>query len=232
VLLARLRRAVRRDPGRFQKLTFSYRQRMDFPTRAGLGRTRNDVYESLNQNTRSKDVRGYVVGSALVCNHYWGISASHDEYVKTGPSDRFHHQTTVLGLGYSPLGKNQGRIWNYSVDPAVSFEKFHGLEPVAGVRYESFGYSIGPNFYYGLDWIRLGRQTWFTLDRFKVGTAISDSEIAKFAVSAGVNLTAYATRYLKLSLGVNDAYTPHDGKHQLNLKTGLSVRLVWADWHF
>jgi hypothetical protein len=221
-----------RDPARLQKLSFSFRQRMDVPTRLGLGRTRNDVYKSLSQKTRARDVTGYIVGSALVINHYWGLNLSHDEYVKSSAGEHFHRQLTTLGFGYSPLGENHGRAWGYSIDPSVSFEKFHGFAPDPPSRTESFGYSLGPTFYYGFNEIRVGPRRMIKLDRLKTGIAVSDSEADDLAFTAGVNVTAYATRFLKLSIGLQDSYGPHDGKHAAAFTGGVSLRVTWSDFQF
>lgn len=217
----------------FQKLTFSYRQRMDFPTRAGLGRTRDDVYDSLSQKIPAKDAAGYVVGSALVFNNYWGVSFTHDELVKTALGNHYHVQVTVLGVGYSPWGMKQIGNWGLSIDPSVSFEKFHRLEPAPNTRYESIGFSVGPSFYYGLDRVRLfGLGKSVKLDRLKLYTAVSDSEAGSLAMVTGLNVTAYVTRHLKLSVGTEDVYGPHNGKHAVHLRARASVRLVWSDLHF
>lgn len=221
-----------RNPGRLQKLTFSYRQRMDFPSRAGLGPTRNRLYKSLGQKARARDVNGYVVGSALVINPYWGVSLSHDEYVKDNATELFNQHATVLGLGYSPLGGNRGKPWNYTIDPSLSYEKLHALKPVAAVRKESFGYSLGTSYYHGLDGIAIPFARWIKLDRVKLSGALADSEIGDFAVNTGVNLTAYMTRHIKLKLGAENSYTPENGKQSFHLRAGLSLRLTWSDLHF
>ncbi len=220
------------NPKRLQKLSFSYRQRMDFPSRAGLGPTRNRLYKSLGQKTRSRDVSGYVAGSALVLNPYWGISLVHDEYVKDNANELFNQHATTLGLGYSPLGDNRGRPWSYTIDPSVTYARFHGLKPVPNQHWESFGYSLGSSFYYGLDWVRVPLGRSFKLDRLKLSVSVSDAEVSDFAINGGVDLTAYATRHIKLKLGVENSYTPETGKHSFRLRAGLSLRLTWSDLNF
>jgi hypothetical protein len=218
---------------RGKKLSFSFRQRIDFPTLIGVGGTRNALYESLGQRTPSRDVRGYVVGSAVAFNHYWGASVSYDEYFKNVAFERFNKRVVALGLGYSPLGDNRGKLWSFTIDPYLTYEKFHGLIPTANARHESVGYSIGPSFYYGLDWVEvphmLGPKRSARLDRLKVSVGVSDSEVSPLSVTLDINVTAYANSHLKLKTGFTDTYRVPTGKQEFHLKAGASLRLSLRD---
>lgn len=224
-----------RRPARIEQLTFNYKYRLDLPARFGLGHVRDEVYDWFNQ-TPDRDQRGFILGTAIVLNPFWGLTASHDELRFDAPVNHFIQQLTTLGFGWTPLGNNANKPWNYSINPSVSYERSHWFPPASLGEYEVFGWAIGPTFMYGLDEVDIpsvfGLKRRFRLDRFRTSLQVSDSEISDFTVSLTVNLTAYATRFIKFSAGAESISRPSRGKHDFLLKFGTSFRIGRSELPF
>jgi len=222
-------------PSIFGKLTLSYRRRMDVPARAGLASPRNDIYETVGQDPPRLE-RGFILGAAAVFNPHWGVSVSNDELSLDDSLEHLFRRRITFAFGYSPLGNNQGKPWNVTIEPSVHHETTHRFRPNPSEKLQGFGYSLGPVYHYGLDWVRIpgvigpGRE--LRMDRFKAKLGITDSETADFAVDASLNITAYATRFLKLSVGTGTTYLPVRGNGEFHVDMGASLRIGWSDLRF
>lgn len=224
-----------RRPARIEQLTFNYKYRLDLPARFGLGHVRDEVYDWFNQ-TPDRDQRGFILGTAIVLNPFWGLTASHDELRFDAPANHFMQQLMTLGFGWTPLGNNANKPWNYSINPSITYERSHWFRTTPIRRVETFGWSIGPTFMYGLDWVDIpftfGLKKRLKLDRFRTSLRLSDSEISDLAVSLEVNMTAYATRFVKFSASAESISHPSRGRHEFLLKFGTSFRIGRSELPF
>jgi hypothetical protein len=224
-----------RHPGRIQKLTLSYRERMDIPEKLGLGPTRDRLYENAG-GTAPRDDSGFILGSAAVFNPYWGASARYDERRVEDAAAHFGRRVFAVGLGYMPLGANEGRRWNISLEPTVSHEREHHFRPGDNVRFSGYGYSGAVVYVQGLDWIRipfvLGPKKKARLDRLTVSLRAGDGPGRRFSTGPAADMTAYVTRFVKLSAGLSHSYEPRPGRHSSDAKFGASLRVAWSDLPF
>lgn len=225
------------NPPRFKKLSMDYRLRFDPFDRAGLGDQRDNLYDGLGL-TPPAEKRGYGIGASAVKSAHWGYNAGYDRVRSRDGADRTMDQVTSLGVGYSPLGENDGKVWNYSLVGSVNWEDLR--QTVAGVHSSAHGpgFSLGPVYQYGLDWVpipwarRLGLEDKVKLNRFKARLAYSDSQIHPSAFGLGVDVSGYATKALRLTLGADYQWLPLSGEGKFKVSFGLSIIIDFLDIKF
>lgn len=232
-VLARYRRPAFID---IEQFSFSWKQLADLPALLGFGGIRDDLYEGVGAES-PPERHGFSAGASAVVTRHWGFNARYEETLTLRPGERSLQQVTSAGVAYTPLNPvSKRRRWNYSLICTFDYEELWARDATTDSYDEGFGVSLGPSYQYGLDWAefpgarRLGLQDTLKLDRFSADLRFNESEIHDFSVSQGVDVTAYATKNLKLRAGVGVAFVPADGSWTLSSRAGLSFRFKLADF--
>lgn len=201
-----------RHPQHIQGFTFSYKQYWDWPG-ALAGGARDSLYKSLGSDPQ-KNKRYMDVAAAGNVNPEWGFNAEFNMQKWDEPGGTQFDRTSRLGAGYSPLGDNPGKPWNFTVLLSANEEALHWDLPGVQTQREGFGGSTGLAFQYALSGVPIPllnsptAKSLIWLDRFKASITFDASQVWSFSVNPSAGVNAYVTKYLSVFLGANAKITP------------------------
>jgi hypothetical protein len=207
-------RAAYRHPKQVRAFSFGGLVYYDWPG-AIAGDFRDSWYDVFG-STPDKHLSGYRVDASAALDPSWGVNASYDDKSGLAAGRWRRGRTGTVGAGWSPLGGNPGKPWDYTVIANINFERllrdYPGL--LADDR-QGFGWLAGLVFQYALDgvptpWLRpvpvFGPVT--RLDRVKTTTTASASELYTLALKQAVELSFYLGRHLELTPGLWAQFRP------------------------
>lgn len=224
-----------RDPGPLEAVTLGFKRYMDVPDAVGLGGARDALFESFGRSSSERS-DGFEIDVSAVLTPYWGVGAGYGAREQTDLLDAQSYSMrrhSDLSVGFTPLGRNEGRDWNFSLVGSVNHQEIErrgGETPFEG---EGFGYSAGVAFHHAIDqlpvpWINPdgGRDRWgLSWDRLRAGLLVSDSEVERLTLRASVGASIYLTRYLRASVEFAYSFFPEDRDSEFDTSTGLNFRL-------
>lgn len=201
-----------RHPEGLRSLTLSGRGFVDVPELAGGERARDSLYDAVGRDAPSKP-SGFELGAAAQFDAYWGASLGYKDRADDSPDHHREAETWSAGLGFNPLGDNDGKDWNWSLFAGVNHQDVVDATPERREEKDGWGWSAGAAFRQSLEAVPVpllnpegGRHDdGFWLDRWTASLGVADSEIGPLTVRAAVGASAYLTKHLKLSceLGVS-----------------------------
>jgi len=225
------------NPPYFRKLSLDYRNRFDPYNKVGIGVTRDDTYKDLGLSV-PRPSKGWGIGFAGVKNDYWGMGVDFDKILDRAGADRTLDRIIALSGGYTPLGQNEGRRWNYTWTAGVNHEDLDTTTKGVEDSQHGYGFDLGPVFQHGLDHVTfpgasvLRLEDRFKLDRFKLRLIYSDSQIHPAAWTLGGDVTAYAYKRVRLSFGAQESFLPGPDKARFETKFGISILINFLDFKF
>lgn len=219
-----------RHPEGVRALRLSGRVFTDVPELAGVESVRDEAYDLLGRDLPARP-GGFELGAAVQLDEHWGASASYRDKTETSP-DRFtESESYSLGLGFTPLGDNEGKPWNWSLFGGVGHGEHTRVEDGVTEVKEGFGWSAGAAFRHALEQVPVpllnpdgGRhEDGFWLDRFTASLGVSDTEYGPLTARAAVGVSAYLTKRLKLSCELGVTCT-EDGDVEFDPDFGASLK--------
>lgn len=218
--------ATHRDPGFARSVRLSAKYYDDMAGLAGLGDARDSVLG------RKDYPKGYEAGAAVVFDEHWGASLSRSDKTRERPDSYERSEHTGLGVGFTPLGLNDGKPWNLSLLAGVNYAEVERRDAERDEDLEGFGWSAGVAFQHALrelplPWINPegGRHDdgiW--LERFTASLGVSDSEISELSVRAAAGVTGFITEHLKFSCEIGASCEPGTGEFDWGPRFGFSYR--------
>jgi hypothetical protein len=219
-----------RHPENLRSLRVTGRVFTDVPDLAGVESARDEVYDAVGRDVPDRP-GGWELGAAAQLDAYWGLSAGYRDKTASSP-DRFtESETYSLGLGFTPLGDNEGKPWNWSLFAGVNHGEHTRVEEGVTDVKEGFGWSAGAAFQHALEQVPVpllnpagGRHDdGFWLDRFTATLGVSDTEYGPLTARAAVGASAYLTKHLKLSCELGVTCT-EDGDVDFSPDFGASLK--------
>jgi hypothetical protein len=173
------------------------------------GRARDGLYDDFGL-TPETDLGGFQVGAAVVLDPHWGLNAGFDDRAARTPERWRHRRAATVGAGWSPLGDNPGKHWNYTLVGAASFERLERRYAVLEDDRSGVGGSASLVFQRALSSVPLdvlrplplvgGGLT--RLDRLRATTTASVSELSTLALRQAVEVSIDLGAHLELTPGI------------------------------
>lgn len=219
-----------RNPDNVRSVTMSGKHYTDVPDLIGAGEARDGVYGLIGRKPRAVK-EGWEAALSAVIDEFWGVNAGFSDISSGRDGTVIGDKIATVGAGYTPLGDNQGKPWNYSFFASVFHQRHESSAPVQdGMESGAgFGWSAGVAFSQALAQLRsdlpgYGRERGlFWLDRYTLRLSCSDSELSDFSASAAAGLTAYCTKRLRLTGEASYRYVPETAKGSVGLNLGTRV---------
>lgn len=229
--------ARHRRPEHVGSLALAFLKYVDVPRAVGLDHFNDEAHSLLGQ-TAEKPRGGFAVAVSGTMNQYLGGATSFDQKT-TQKGDRWvDRATTVMSAGYSPLGDNPEKKWNYTLLGSVLHDKLFVKEPGFLVDDRGFGYFTGVAYQRAVHEMPFGvvkdpkdaKILW--IDRIKTQVGVGQSQVTSLAVSASAEVTFYLFRRLQLTTGVTSAFMPRPNpKNPLEKKINIGA-IFGVDWRF
>jgi hypothetical protein len=220
-------RAKYRNPEGLRAFSVGFLKYWDFPAALGADKARDDVYKLLGQ-TPDKPQGGFELNISGAINAYMGGATTYDRR-QGQKGDRYTDQQSIgLTAGYSPLGDNPGKRWNYTLLAGGSHEKKLVDSPVYKMDAEGLGWMTGVAFQLALHDVPIpgkpvdhekGRRAeggkeeekkkpFVYFDRLRTKLAVSDSAVTTLAVEASASVSVLLASHLELTGGLKTTFRP------------------------
>lgn len=204
-----------RHPEGFRSLTVGFLKFFDWPESIGLGQTRDSIYRGVGQ-TPDKPQGGFELGASGAINEYFGGNTTWDRR-QSQKGDRYtSYDSVALGMGWSPLGDNTGKPWNYTLLGSIAKQSAHVSLPGQSEDRAGLGYSLGVAYQHALQDVPIPvlqphpcKDCDFFFDRLKLSMNVSRSVISSFSVQAAAEVSFYVYKRLGLNFGVQGTFRPH-----------------------
>jgi hypothetical protein len=219
-----------RNPEHLRSLRVTGRVFADVPDLAGLESARGEVYGALGRDAPDRP-GGWELGAAAQLDERWGLSLGYRDKTQESPERFTESETYSLGLGFTPLGDNEGKPWNWSLFAGLNHGEHTSVEDGVKDVKEGFGWSAGAAFQHALAQMPVpllnpagGRHDdGFWLDRLTAFLGVSDTEYGPLTARAAVGVSAYLTKHLKLSCELGATCT-EDGDVDFSPDFGASLK--------
>lgn len=181
---------------------------------AGVGPVRDKAYSAFGQ-TPEVARGGFEAGVSGALNERLGGATTYDARRARKGARFLDKKVLTVGAGYSPLGDNPGKRWNYALLAGASHSEVVITEP--GRRFEGrgFGYSAGAAFQRAFSqspapWTQslAASRKAFVADRLKTTLEVARSRVSSLAATAGAEFTFVLFRKLELRTGMDAQWTP------------------------
>lgn len=220
-------RAVYRHPGSMRSFSVGALKYFDLPKTLGLDSARDDIYHAVGQ-TPDKPQGGFEVNASGAVNQYVGGTTSYDQK-EVQKGDRWSDKRSIgTSVGYSPLGDNTGKTWNYTLIGGLSHESLSVRQPGYESDRSGLGYAFDVAFQKALNQIPVPVAR---LDRLKTKLGVSQSAVSSFAVNAAAEVSFYLIDHLELTGGVKASWRPSPGPDPEE-KTLSAGGIVGVDIHY
>ena len=209
-----------RHPAGFRSLTVGFVKHFDVASAIGLDSFR-DQLSSFFGVVPDKAQGGFGVDVTGAVDQYLAGSTTYDQkQVQQGDrwSDRGKFE---VAAGFSPVGDNPNKPWNYTLLGSLVHESLAVNEPGYISNNEGLGYSAGVAYQRALETTPLGGfltkpladKGDFQFDRLKTTVGVSQSAVSSFAVNTSVSVSVYLFKCLKLTPGIKNAFIPSPDPH-------------------
>lgn len=223
-------KASYRRPDHFRSVTMSGKHYTDVPDLVGAADARDGAYELIGRKPRAVK-EGWEIALSAVVDEFWGVHTGFSDVSGGRDGTVIGDKIATVGAGYTPLGDNKGRPWNYSFFASLFHQRHETNERAAEAMGpgSGFGWAAGVSFSEALVQLKpdipgYGRETGlFWLDRYTLRLSCSQSELADLSVGAAAGLTAYCTKRLRLTGELSYSYVPVTAKGAMNLNLGTRI---------
>lgn len=194
-------RAKHRNPKGIRSLEVGALAYFDLPHALGVGPARDDVYKTFGA-APDKQISGVELGVSGALNPYVGGATVYDQRSHVNSDRAVSRRSLGARVGWSPLGDNPGKPWNYTLLGGASYEERAVLAPgwlsdrsglglMAGVAFQRAMKDVAP-------WLKRGKaRAW-----------VDGSAVRSPGANAALELTVAVTDSLGVTGGVTTRYTP------------------------
>ena len=203
-------RASYRHPRPLRGFSLGFRYYLDVPRTLQLDEPRDRVYKSLGADPPGK-TSGFGLYGTAVINEHWGLAAEFDrkEETREDPGDfrRKYRRVASVSGGYSPLGENKGKPWNYTLLASLNHQRLESDQPGFGEDREGFGWSAGVALQRAIRSLPIpvlnprGTREGLWVERIKTKVSFADSAVSSLSFDAVVGVTVFVSRHLEIFLG-------------------------------
>lgn len=219
-------RAKYRHPGQLRGFSVGFLKYADWPGAVGLGPLRKDIYGAVGAVPEIPR-GGFELGVSGAVNQYVGGATTLDWKESRKGDTELDRKTLTTGAGYSPLGDNAGKPWNYTLLAVLSYKELSAQEPGSSREWDGFGYAVGAAFQHALHEIPItpprkakpGPKGALWFDRFKTSVVMSQSQISSLSFKASAEVSFYLFEHLGLTTGLSATLTPSPDPEYYDEKT-------------
>jgi hypothetical protein len=226
-------RAHYRHPLGMRALSVGFLKYFDF---SGLtGDVRDDIYHGLGT---SPDIPrgGFELGVAGSINQYWGGATTFDNREGTKDGRETDRKRLRIEGGYSPLGDNPGKRWNYALIPQLNWQQRDVRDGAYISHKEGFGFAAGAAFQLALQRFvppipgdQATALPWFFFDRFKTRVDAGHNAITGTSVTLAAEVAVRLFEHLEVTGGGRVTYYPSPDGEDPRAKTLDPSAIVGLD---
>jgi hypothetical protein len=231
-------RAKYRHPEGMRSLSVGFLKYFDLPGVLGAGGARDGVYHALGQ-TVDKPLGGFEAEVSGAINEHLGGATTYD-HREAQKGERYSDKTSAgLTAGYSPLGDNPGKRWNYTLLAGLTHDSEKVRSPGYNADNSGVGWMAGVAFQTALHDLPIpglqpvpdpSKAIWF--DRLKTKVAVSDSAISTVAVDVAAEVSFYVMQHLELTGGLDVTLRPNPNRADTEQKPVGFGAIVGIDLHY
>ena len=227
-----------RHPRSLRSVSATFIKYFDVFDAAGLGAARDKAYAALGQ-TPYKSLGGFEASVYGAVDQYLGGAATFHRKLYAYGERRVDERALSAMAGYSPLGDNAGRRWNFTLLASLSRQALTAAQGGFHLDRDGLGAAAGAAFQYALRGTPLpgpsparGQGPLVCWDRVKSQLLVSGSAVDSPALRASVELSLRLFRRVEATVGAALLYRPRPEKGNPMEKTLDPGALAGLDFSY
>lgn len=204
----------------------------------GAGSVRDKAYSAFGQAPEVTH-GGFEAGISGAVNQKLGGATTYDARRAHKGERRIDKKVLTVNAGYSPLGDNPGKRWNYTLLAGASHSEVLIAEP--GRRFEGrgYGYSAGTAVQWAFSQLpapwtlsTTSSRKAFVADRLKTTLEVAQSRVSSLAATASAEFTFVLFRKVEMRTGLGAQWTPAPNPANPEEKSVHLRGLFGVNWRY
>lgn len=191
-----------------------------------VGMERDDVLRAFGQTPEHPQGGFQALISGAVSQYVGGTTVFENKQTIQGDK-LIQGKALLLESGYSPLGENPGKPWNFSFLASGRYDDSSLRQAATTTNRAGLGYSVGVVFQEALNQLHVpflqprpgAKGNDFTLDRLVTRVNVSQSAVSSLAATGAVQVSFWAFNHVKFETGIQLTFIPSPNRALANEST-------------